>query len=167
MAMVSRWRGRHKQALLIVDQFEELFTLNAPEIQDRFAGLLRRLVDEADVHVLEPARDDRVLATIAEKSGATKVPYRPIVKKRSDHPFGDRQRQFQLYRRGRYVEFNLVYDRGTIFGVSVALSGELAVVGAPGDEADGVSAGGHHGAAYVFRRDAALGWARVATLGHR
>jgi coproporphyrinogen III oxidase len=43
--------------------------------------------------------------------------YRPIVQKRTDHPFGDRQRQFQLYRRGRYVEFNLIYDRGTIFGL--------------------------------------------------
>lgn len=43
--------------------------------------------------------------------------YSPIVKRRSDHPFGDRQRAFQLYRRGRYVEFNLIYDRGTLFGL--------------------------------------------------
>ena len=43
--------------------------------------------------------------------------YRPIVKKRKDHPYGERQREFQLYRRGRYVEFNLIYDRGTIFGL--------------------------------------------------
>ena len=43
--------------------------------------------------------------------------YVPIVKRRSDHPFGDRQREFQLYRRGRYVEFNLIYDRGTLFGL--------------------------------------------------
>ena len=43
--------------------------------------------------------------------------YAPIVKQRSDHPFGDRQREFQLYRRGRYVEFNLIYDRGTLFGL--------------------------------------------------
>lgn len=43
--------------------------------------------------------------------------YSPIVKKRKDHPYGDRQREFQLYRRGRYVEFNLLYDRGTIFGL--------------------------------------------------
>ena len=43
--------------------------------------------------------------------------YRSIVKNRKDHPYGDRQRQFQLYRRGRYVEFNLIYDRGTIFGL--------------------------------------------------
>ncbi|GAB3325168.1 oxygen-dependent coproporphyrinogen-III oxidase [Haliea atlantica] len=43
--------------------------------------------------------------------------YRPIVQRRRDEPWGERERQFQLYRRGRYVEFNLVYDRGTLFGL--------------------------------------------------
>jgi len=43
--------------------------------------------------------------------------YLPIVKARKETEFNDRQRQFQLYRRGRYVEFNLVYDRGTHFGL--------------------------------------------------
>ena len=43
--------------------------------------------------------------------------YRPIVARRKDQGYGDRERQFQLYRRGRYVEFNLVYDRGTLFGL--------------------------------------------------
>ncbi|MCK6265655.1 oxygen-dependent coproporphyrinogen oxidase [Vibrio sp. ZSDE26] len=43
--------------------------------------------------------------------------YVPIVKRRKETLFGDRERQFQLYRRGRYVEFNLVYDRGTLFGL--------------------------------------------------
>jgi len=43
--------------------------------------------------------------------------YTPIVQKRKNHRFGGRQREFQLYRRGRYVEFNLIYDRGTIFGL--------------------------------------------------
>lgn len=43
--------------------------------------------------------------------------YLPIVEKRKDTPFNDQHRQFQLYRRGRYVEFNLVFDRGTLFGL--------------------------------------------------
>ncbi len=43
--------------------------------------------------------------------------YLPIVEKRKGTEFGDRERNFQLYRRGRYVEFNLVYDRGTLFGL--------------------------------------------------
>jgi coproporphyrinogen III oxidase len=43
--------------------------------------------------------------------------YTPILERRKDQPYADRERQFQLYRRGRYVEFNLVYDRGTLFGL--------------------------------------------------
>ncbi|HJO35696.1 MAG: oxygen-dependent coproporphyrinogen oxidase [Pseudomonadota bacterium] len=43
--------------------------------------------------------------------------YEPILSRRRDTPYGERERDFQLYRRGRYVEFNLVYDRGTLFGL--------------------------------------------------
>lgn len=43
--------------------------------------------------------------------------YQPIVQHRKDTPYGEREREFQLYRRGRYVEFNLVFDRGTLFGL--------------------------------------------------
>ena len=43
--------------------------------------------------------------------------YLPIVERRRNVAFGERERNFQLYRRGRYVEFNLVFDRGTHFGL--------------------------------------------------
>ena len=43
--------------------------------------------------------------------------YVPIVHKRKSHLFGSNEKQFQCYRRGRYVEFNLIYDRGTLFGL--------------------------------------------------
>ncbi|HEX6530635.1 MAG TPA: oxygen-dependent coproporphyrinogen oxidase [Burkholderiales bacterium] len=43
--------------------------------------------------------------------------YLPILERRKSHPYGERERKFQAYRRGRYVEFNLVYDRGTLFGL--------------------------------------------------
>jgi len=43
--------------------------------------------------------------------------YRPIIERHKDHPYGAAERHFQAYRRGRYVEYNLLYDRGTIFGL--------------------------------------------------
>jgi coproporphyrinogen III oxidase len=43
--------------------------------------------------------------------------YEPIIERRRHTPYGERERDFQAYRRGRYVEFNLVYDRGTLFGL--------------------------------------------------
>lgn len=43
--------------------------------------------------------------------------YLPIIERRRDHPYGERERDFQAFRRGRYVEFNLVLDRGTLFGL--------------------------------------------------
>jgi WD40 repeat protein len=58
VATLDRWRRGHTRALLVVDQLEELFTLNPPEVQVRFAGLLGRLATEADIHVLLVLRDD-------------------------------------------------------------------------------------------------------------
>ena len=57
------------------------------------------------------------LAYIAEVGQGFIDAYVPIVNKRKATPFTEQQRQFQLYRRGRYVEFNLVFDRGTLFGL--------------------------------------------------
>jgi len=57
------------------------------------------------------------LALTQAVGGAFMRAYRPIVARRRAAPFGERERRFQLYRRGRYVEFNLVWDRGTLFGL--------------------------------------------------
>ena len=57
--------------------------------------------------------------------------YRPILAKRKDTPFGERERKFQCYRRGRYVEFNLVFDRGTIFGLQTGGRTESILMSLP------------------------------------
>ena len=57
--------------------------------------------------------------------------YAPIVERRRATPFGERERDFQLYRRGRYVEFNLVYDRGTLFGLQTGGRTESILMSLP------------------------------------
>jgi coproporphyrinogen III oxidase len=57
--------------------------------------------------------------------------YLPIVERRRDTPYGEREREFQLYRRGRYVEFNLVYDRGTLFGLQTGGRTESILMSLP------------------------------------
>jgi coproporphyrinogen III oxidase len=64
------------------------------------------------------SQDWEQLFRLATACGNAFLPsYLPIVERRQPLAWGDRERQFQLYRRGRYVEFNLVFDRGTIFGL--------------------------------------------------
>ena len=57
--------------------------------------------------------------------------YRPIVTKRKNLEYGEREREFQLYRRGRYVEFNLVFDRGTLFGLQTGGRTESILMSLP------------------------------------
>ena len=57
--------------------------------------------------------------------------YCPIVERRKHTPFGEQERDFQLYRRGRYVEFNLVYDRGTLFGLQTGGRTESILMSLP------------------------------------
>jgi coproporphyrinogen III oxidase len=57
--------------------------------------------------------------------------YAPIIERRRALPWGERERDFQCYRRGRYVEFNLVYDRGTLFGLQSGGRAESILVSLP------------------------------------
>jgi len=57
--------------------------------------------------------------------------YLPIVEKRRDEPYSDQERRHQLIRRGRYVEFNLVYDRGTVFGLETRGRAESILMSLP------------------------------------
>jgi len=68
VTLVERWRKRHEQAVVVVDQFEELFTLSPPEIQQRFAELLGRIALEADARVVVSMRDDFLFQIHAHES---------------------------------------------------------------------------------------------------
>ena len=60
---------------------------------------------------------DRLFAFVRALGDAIMPAYLPIVERRRNEPWGERERHWQLVRRGRYVEFNLIYDRGTLFGL--------------------------------------------------
>ena len=60
---------------------------------------------------------DRAFAVMKSVGDHFLPAYEPILLRRKDHAYGERERDFQAYRRGRYVEFNLVFDRGTLFGL--------------------------------------------------
>ncbi|MBQ4851292.1 oxygen-dependent coproporphyrinogen oxidase [Pseudoalteromonas sp. MMG012] len=57
--------------------------------------------------------------------------YVPLIERRKETPYGEHERQFQLYRRGRYVEFNLVWDRGTLFGLQTGGRTESILMSMP------------------------------------
>ena len=74
---------------------------------------------------------DSAFAFVRNVAAAYVTTYPAILRRRSALPYGDRERQFQLYRRGRYVEFNLVYDRGTLFGLQSRGRTESILVSMP------------------------------------
>ena len=92
--LVARWRQQYQRALLVVDQFEELFTLNPPEVQARSAELLGHLARKADVHVLLSMRDDFLyrchdceeLEPVFEALTPIKVPARANLRCALEHP---------------------------------------------------------------------------------
>ena len=68
---------------------------------------------------------------MADVAGVLPAAYGPIVLRRRDQEYGDRERRFQLARRGRYVEFNLVHDRGTLFGLQTGARIESVLMSLP------------------------------------
>ncbi len=74
---------------------------------------------------------DRCFAFMSAVGDAYLNAYRPIVEARMAHPYGERERNFQACRRGRYVEFNLVYDRGTLFGLQSGGRAESILMSLP------------------------------------
>ena len=74
---------------------------------------------------------DKSFAVMRSVGDAFLPAYVPIVERRRGHAFGDRERDFQAYRRGRYVEFNLVWDRGTLFGLQSGGRAESILMSLP------------------------------------
>ena len=72
-------------------------------------------------------------AFMQEVAGAFLDAYLPIVRRRCEMPYGDRERAFQKHRRGRYAEFNLLYDRGTLFGLQNSRRAESILMSLPPD----------------------------------
>jgi coproporphyrinogen III oxidase len=73
----------------------------------------------------------RLLQFVMEVGRVLPAAYGPIVERRRDEPYGERERRFQLARRGRYVEFNLVHDRGTLFGLQTNARIESVLMSLP------------------------------------
>ena len=74
---------------------------------------------------------DRLVSFVLDVGAALPAAYEPIVRRRRDEAYGERERRFQLARRGRYVEFNLVHDRGTVFGLQTGARIESVLMSLP------------------------------------
>jgi coproporphyrinogen III oxidase len=79
-------------------------------------------------HGLDQAQ---VMAFVSDVARVLRHAYEPIVDRRRDEPYGAAERDFQLVRRGRYVEFNLVHDRGTVFGLQTQARVESVLMSLP------------------------------------
>ena len=93
------------------------------DYQNGEEGLYKNSNDSTNAQVMSdevgdvPRTWEEIFAFVNTCGNSFLPSYVPIAERRRNMEYGDRQKQWQLYRRGRYVEFNLVYDRGTIFGL--------------------------------------------------
>ena len=74
---------------------------------------------------------EQLLGFVSDVGGVLPEAYAPLVERRREIPYGERERRFQLARRGRYVEFNLVHDRGTLFGLATGARIESVLMSLP------------------------------------
>jgi coproporphyrinogen III oxidase len=74
---------------------------------------------------------DRLVSFVLDVGGSLPTAYEPLVERRRGLPYGERERRLQLARRGRYVEFNLVHDRGTLFGLQTNARIESVLMSLP------------------------------------
>ncbi len=74
---------------------------------------------------------DAAFAMLRDVADSFLTAYMPILERRKDTPYGERERAFQTYRRGRYVEFNLIYDRGTRYGIQAGSRMESVLASLP------------------------------------
>jgi coproporphyrinogen III oxidase len=79
----------------------------------------------------EQTTDDDVFAFVADAARSFLPAYLPIVSARRETPYGEAERDWQLHRRGRYVEFNLIHDRGTVFGLKTGGRTESILMSLP------------------------------------
>jgi coproporphyrinogen III oxidase len=120
------------------DTFDPTFYATAKAACDRYFHLPHRAESRGVGGIffdqLRPTGPDgwqRALGFVRSGIAALGPAYFPIVARRMDVPYGDRERQWQLHRRGRYVEFNLVYDRGTRFGLHTGGYAEAVLMSLP------------------------------------
>jgi len=132
----------HRTLATIGDQFHpSLHQRFKPWCDEYFRNLHRdgeaRGVGGVFFDHLRPGEDesgldaDATLAFVDAIGRSLSTAYAPLVERRRDSPYGDRERDFQLVRRGRYVEFNLVHDRGTHFGLHTAARIESVLMSLP------------------------------------
>jgi len=106
-----------------IDSLTVPFLVYSVKITYLVAGIFFDNLDSGD-----PEKDFAFVRAVGETFLDT---YPEIVERRKAEPYTDREREYQLIRRGRYVEFNLIYDRGTIFGLKTGGNTEAILMSMP------------------------------------